>query len=159
MPVSDLDGYCRRFTDQIAIWTLVPRLLGQGVLGSEAADELCRIVESFAISWRLLDDVQDVHLDPLANEQTAVWIELDGEGRQRWAACRSRSIERGELDSETWGELSEAIRNSGCLGRLLSRIDEHLRNAAQLAESRGWTGLAQELEQAREGFANAVPGK
>jgi len=148
-PVSDLNGYCRRFIRQVAIWTLVPRLLGE-VAGAGAASELSRIIESFAIAWRLLDDIQDIHLDLMKDERTAVWIELDDEGRRKWDDCRVRSVASGELDAETWASLAEAVHVSGCLTKLLSRIDEELQGAAQIAGSNGWAGIAAELEQTRQ---------
>jgi hypothetical protein len=151
-PVSDLNDYCRRFTHQIAIWTVVPQLLGHGLASPEAAAQLCRIINSFAIAWRLLDDVQDIHLDLLQGEITAVWLELDEQGRREWASCSSHSIARGELDLESWAPLVEAMRRSGCLNRLLARIDEALCDASDAAAASGWSGLALELDQCRQGI-------
>ena len=157
-PASDVDEYCRRFARQVAIWTLVPRLLGQHAGGPSAGAQLCRIIESFAIAWRLLDDVQDIHEDMLKGEASAVWLELDDEGRRRWTACRDHSTARGELDAETWASLAEAVRETGCLARLLARIDEELTGAARAAASSGWNGIARELEQCREGIDSARAG-
>jgi hypothetical protein len=153
--VSDLDGYCRRSVRQLAIWTIVPRLLAGGLAGPEAASELCGIIESFEIAWRLVDDVQDIDVDLLNGDMTAVYIELDDAGRKLWGACRDRSIERGRIDPECWSELSAAIRKSGCLSRILRRIDDELQSAARSAGSRGWAGTARELEECRRGILAA----
>jgi hypothetical protein len=100
----------------------------------------------------LLDDVQDIHLDLMKNEATAVWIGLDDEGRRQWEACHTQSAALGELDQQTWAGLAEAVRASGCLAGLLSRIDEELQSATRIASSRGWTGIAAELAQCRQGI-------
>ena len=151
-PVSDVDAYCRRFVEQVSIWTLVPRALGLRAGGGEGSEGLRRMVEDFAVAWRLLDDVQDVHEDLLSEEATAVWLELDESGRGLWAECRRLTRAGGELDAESWGELSAHIRERGCLDGLLSRIDERLGDAARAAASRGWGDCVRELEQCRAGL-------
>ncbi|MEA2206864.1 MAG: hypothetical protein QOE77_3640 [Blastocatellia bacterium] len=146
---ANLDEYCGRFSEQFAICTLVPRLLGQGLCGVDAGEDLYRIINNFAVSWRVLDDIQDAHLDVLTENQTAVEIELDGVGREKWERCRALSQVEGRLDTDSWKELAGAIHESGCLKRLLARIDENLSTAATIARMHGWKGLAQELEESR----------
>ncbi len=148
-PVADLDGYCRRFIRQVGIWTLVPRLLGDGVAGPGAGNDLRRVVASFAVAWRLLDDLQDAHLDLDNAEPTAVRLVLDAQGRKLWQACRTRTQALGRLAAAEWQDLTSAIRASGALGRLLARIRAELTAGARVASARGWHGIARELEQSR----------
>lgn len=154
--VTDLDEYCSRFSSQFAICTLTPRVLGYGLFGPEGADELYRVVDLFAISWRLLDDIQDVHLDVITDSRTAVWLELSEAERLLWANCRTSSLQSGKLHAETWDELCRTVRKSGVLARLLSRIDGTLDEAGQIAGSNGWAGLRREFEQCRQGIRAPV---
>jgi hypothetical protein len=146
---SNLEEYCRRFSEQFSICTLVPRILGQGFGGVHAGEDLFRVINNFAVSWRLLDDIQDAHLDVLIEKQTAVAIELDGAGREKWERCRALSQVKGTLDTDSWEALAGAIHESGCLTRLLARIDENLSTARTIARTHGWNGLALELEESR----------
>lgn len=151
-PITDLDSYCARFARQIAIWTLTPRLLGGAGAGPAGSAALCDIVTGFAIAWRLLDDLQDTDEDLLRGAETAVWIELDEVGRTHWRACQAQSLAQGELALAEWRALAAALHTSGCLSRLLARIDAHLRDAACTATVQGWDGIARELEQCRQGL-------
>jgi hypothetical protein len=146
---ADLDEYCERFSEQFAICTLVPRIFGRGLRGVDAGEDLYCVINNFAVSWRLLDDIQDAHLDVLTEKQTAVEIELDGVGREKWQRCRALSQVKGKLDTDSWEALAGAIHESGCLKRLLSRIDENLSTAGIIARTQGWNGLARELKESR----------
>ena len=149
--VVDLESYLRRFSRQIAIWTLVPHALDHW-LGDTTESSLQRLVELFACSWRLVDDIQDIHLDLVAGERNAVWHELDASGRELWEDCRLRSLERNELEQESWKKLSRSIREMGSLDRLLSRINLMLEEGFEIAERNRWPGLARELDQSRIGI-------
>lgn len=155
-PVDDLNEYCRLFSRQVGIWTAVPRILDFAIRGSEESDVIRRLVEHFAICWRLIDDIQDVDLDLMTGKQNAVWIQLDSEGRRRWDECRARSLANGKLDPGTWKDLYSAIRASGCLSELLSRTNAMLTTCVQMAGANEWHGWARELEQSRQGISRAI---
>lgn len=140
-PVEDTDAYCRAFLRQAAIMTVVARVVGGA--------DLHRVIERFATAWRLLDDINDAHLDVVAGAKTAVWLELDSAGRTAWNHCRERSLAVRGLHPESWFALAAAIRGCGALDRLLARIDRELHDAVRLAESREWHGLARELRESR----------
>jgi hypothetical protein len=148
---NDADAYCDRFVRQIALWTVVPHALGHVSGGPTAAAALRRAVERFGVAWRLLDDVQDVHLDVLADTRSAVWIALDDAGRDAWALCGSRSRAAGEMEPESWSALCAAAR--GTIRALLARIAAELGAAAEAARAGGWSALAHELDQCRTGLA------
>ena len=150
--VVDLESYLRRFSRQIAIWTLVPHALDHWLGSTTQESSLQRLVELFACAWRLVDDVQDIHLDLVAGERNAVWHELDASGRELWEDCRLRSLERNELEQESWKKLSRSVHESGSLDRLLSRIDLMLEESFEIAKRNRWPGLAREIDQSRIGI-------
>jgi len=154
--VGDLDGYCRLFSQQIKIWTVIPRILDYALSVAQNGHAIQRVIELFAICWRLIDDIQDVDLDLMTGKQNAVWIQLDKQGQALWSQCRMRSLEKGTLDRGTWKELVRAIRDGGCLSELLSRTSEMLTTGEQIAASNGWAGLARELEQSRKGISREL---
>ncbi|HST61377.1 MAG TPA: hypothetical protein VLK84_21915 [Longimicrobium sp.] len=151
-PVSNLDGYLARFGRQVAVWTLVPRLLGRALAGPAAGKALAGAVEHFAAAWRLVDDLQDVHLDARAGAQTAVWLALDEEGRRRWEAFRDAGRAGKEPDPGTWEALAQAVRAPACRGRLLARARAELAAAAKTARAHGWAGWADEVESCARGL-------
>lgn len=150
--ISDLESYLQRFSRQIAIWTLVPHALDHWLGGTNQESSLQRVVELFACSWRLVDDIQDIHLDLVGGEHNAVWHELNADGRELWEDCRLQSLERNELEQQSWMKLSRSIRETGALERLLSRIDLMLEESVEIAKRNRWSGLARELEQSRVGI-------
>lgn len=145
-PAADLDGYALRAPRQLAIWTVVPRLLARAAGGAGAERALRSIVESFEIAWRLLDDLQDCHADCATGAVTAVSIELD---------ALPRANESGQPDQENWSELAARMRAGGIVDRLLGRIDGHLLSAGAVARAQGWEGLARELDAGRDGIVTA----
>ena len=147
--VDDFDAFCRRFTDQIAIWTLVPGLLGQATGGEPAAIALRQVVESFSLAWRLLDDLQDIDRDLMAGVQSAVWHCLDASGRGAWQRCRAAWLSRNELDQRRWDELVQHVSHCGCVPRLLGLVDGHVVAAMRAAAAQGWSGMVAELAQSR----------
>jgi hypothetical protein len=154
--VTTTDEYCAQFSGECAICTLIPRLLGHSAFAAANADKLYRAILLFWTSWRLLDDVQDIDADVMTNRKTAVWLELDEPSRVRWERCRDVSLHNGKLDTSTWGELCQAIAESGCLTRLLARIDRTLGAAIEIARSNQWPELARELKQMRRGITAAA---
>jgi hypothetical protein len=148
-PVGSLDTFCLRFLDQIAIWTLTPRLLGAAAGGEAAAAALERVIASFALAWRLVDDIQDIDRDLLDGVRSAIWHCLDEPGRRAWDACRAASLAAGDLDETTWRALSASASDPACVPRLLALADRHIVDAAQAAASQGWRGIVRELAQSR----------
>jgi hypothetical protein len=154
--VKNIDEYCSQFSDEFAICTMIPRLLGHGAFTAASADDLHRAIDLFSVSWRLLDDVQDIDADVMADKRTAVWLELDEPGRTRWKHCRDASLHDGKLNTSAWAELCDAISDSGCLPRLLSRIDRTMSEAVEIANVNRWPELVRELEQMRRGITKAL---
>ena len=154
--VVDLESYLRRFSRQVSIWTLVPHALDHWLSGTPQEVSIQRLVELFACSWRVVDDIQDIHLDLVAGDRNAVWHELEASGRELWEECRLRSLARNELDQESWKELSRSIRESGSLDRLLSRINLMLEESSEIATRNRWEGIARELDQSRSGILKAL---
>lgn len=149
---QNLEQYCQRIQQQVSLRTLVPRLLGTDAGGWRTATALVRIIEHFSVAWRLLEDIQNIHVDLWKGTKSAVWIELNERGKRLWSACRFGSHAYTKPDAKAWEELAKNIRVSGCLKRLLGLIHFNLQSAASIAASHGWQGIVQELEQCREGL-------
>jgi hypothetical protein len=148
-PVHDLAAFSDRFVQQIGIWLVVPTLLGHIVGGPGAARDLASVIESFAVAWRLIDDVEDIDKDILSGQDNAVWFELDHNGRDLWARCRAAFAGTGRFEPQAWASMSATIRNKGALAAVLGRINELLVRAEDLAMHAGWSGLAGELAASR----------
>jgi hypothetical protein len=136
-PVEDLTSYSQRFRQQVAIWTLVPQLMGTYTGGKPAAQALVQVIEHFSIAWRLLDDVQDIYQDTTAGTKSAVYIALDDTGKKLWG------------DPRQWEALTAHLQATGCVRRVLEQVDFHLQTASTLAAGKGWFGIVEELEQCR----------
>lgn len=143
--IDSLVDFCGRFERQIAIWTLVPHLLGPAIGGTQVGDDLAHMLTAFANAWRVMDDIQDVDDDVLAGIESAVWQVLDAAGRQAWAACHVQSKPLGQLHAASWLALQEHINDSGCMTELLASTDGWLETAAALAKKNRWPELAEEI--------------
>lgn len=149
-PARDLDAYAERFRRQVAIWTVVPGLLGRVAGGPAAGAALPRVVEDFSVAWRLMDDVQDIRVDSREGRETAVSLALDPAGRRCWDGCRAGAT--GEWGPPGWPALVAAVRASGALERLLGRIRALLHAAGLRAAAQGWPGIAAELAACGRGL-------
>jgi hypothetical protein len=152
--VQNVDDYCQHFCAEIAIWTMVPYLLGielDALNGTGVAAALSECIERFSVSWRLLDDIQDIHADVYTNKKSAVWLALTDPGRQLWKDCHLASQERGSLDMETFAVLASFIREDGCQSRLTDLIHLNLQTAIDIATAHGWKEIAYEIAQCKRG--------
>lgn len=147
--IADLAAFFGRFERQVAIWTLVPQLLGRALGGVQYGAALARVIEIFSNAWRLIDDVQDVENDLLAGVESAVWQCLDAAGRAAWAKCRADSLELGSLEPESWAMLLVLLQAPSGIPYLLLQIGNLLVLAADLADKHQWHELAREILEHR----------
>ncbi|NEW06838.1 hypothetical protein GK047_12535 [Paenibacillus sp. SYP-B3998] len=150
--LDGLEAYEEQFLQEVAIWFIVPRLLAAAFAAPDKAAALTHTLERFCLAWRLVDDVQDIHLDLEEGKRTSVWFLLDETGRNRWDLCQRSIVESGHIAPAQWQELTAYIQQSGSLGRILARASDYLLTAAQTARTSGWGELAQELEQSNQGL-------
>jgi hypothetical protein len=143
--VTDLDGYCARFRDQMATCLGIPMLTHLRLGKKQNAAALRQILCGLGVAWRLLDDVQDAYADLFSGEQTSIYILLDEAGRMDWQRVR----EAGPESHEKWLRLVESCFRSGLFKGILSRCCAELEEAAQLSLQAGWEGLGVELRQLR----------
>ncbi|MES2949267.1 MAG: hypothetical protein V4858_12075 [Pseudomonadota bacterium] len=143
--IHNLDDFCARFERQIAIWTLVPRLIAPAIGAAEAGEDLVRVLKTFSNAWRLMDDIQDVEDDVVAGVESAVWQVLPPEGRLAWAAAHAAAKASGQLEPESWAALQTQLDASACISHLLVRTYDWLETAAALAQKHGWSDLATEI--------------
>ncbi len=156
-PIDNLGDFCARFERQIAIWTLVPRLIGRTVSGTQAGEELATVLRAFCNAWRLMDDLQDVEDDVLAGVESAAWQVLDGPGRSAWSVCHAQSKALGHLHPESWALLLQRMHDTGCIAHLLAQTYGWLESAAQLAQANHWHQLADEIRAHRPFTIDAPP--
>lgn len=124
-----VDGYLAHFQDEIAIWTLVPELVGGAPLAG--------VVAAFATAWRLLDDVADSAADATAGARSAVFHVLPPHGRAVWLRCAE--------DAGALAELDAVLAAEDAVPRCLDRAVELVTQAAAAARRLGLPGLADEL--------------
>lgn len=148
-PIDNLNDFCTRFERQIAIWTLVPRLIGRAVNGPQTGEALAAVLTAFCKAWRLMDDLQDVEDDVLAGVESAAWQVLDAPSRAAWAACHTLSKPLGHLHPESWALLQQRINEGGYIARLLALCCDWLDSAAALAQANHWQPLADEIRAHR----------
>ena len=148
-PIANLDDFCARFERQIAIWTLVPRLLGRAVHDAQTGETLATVLRAFCNAWRLMDDLQDVQDDVLAGVESAAWQVLDAPGRAAWSECHALSKASGYLHAQAWALLQLRMHEAGCIAHLLAQTYGWLESAAALAQANGWQPLADEIRAHR----------
>lgn len=143
--INNLDDFCARFERQIAIWTLVPRLIGPAIGGRPVGEDLAQLLKAFSNAWRVMDDVQDVEDDVLAGVESAVWQSLNAEGRHAWAQAHAQAKVLGQLEAQSWAALQSHLDASACIGKLLVVTYEWLDKAAAVAQKNQWPDLAREI--------------
>ena len=156
--ITNVDDFCARFERQIAIWTLVPRLLGPAIGGAQAGEDLAQVLSAFSNAWRLMDDMQDVEDDVLAGVESAVWQVLGADGRAAWTETHRQSKALGRLDGASWARLQSHLDAGGCIADLLVRTYAWLDTAAELAQKNHWCDLAIEILAHRPFELPAVSG-
>lgn len=71
--VESLDSYCDIFRKQIATWLIVPTLLTKKMIfDARFTDAIKTAFGSFTVSWRLLDDIQDIESDMMKGVHSSI---------------------------------------------------------------------------------------
>lgn len=143
--IDNLDDFCARFERQIAIWTLVPRLISPAIGGESAGEDLVRLLKTFSNAWRIMDDLQDVEDDVVSGVESAVWQALDAQGRQLWGEAHAQTRILGQLETRSWAALQAHLDADASMGKLLVKTCEWLDRAAAVARQNGWADLEQEI--------------
>ncbi|WP_210413012.1 hypothetical protein [Leptospira semungkisensis] len=90
--LENLDAHLNRFRSQMATWSLQPYLLARSYFSRDQAELVLKMYESFGISWRLLDDYQDLN-DDLENEELSSMVYfLPEEKRSEWGKEKKEEI-------------------------------------------------------------------
>lgn len=143
--VKSLEDYCARFLGQIAIWKIVPRLLSEYIADGRIGSDLIALLDRFTLSWRILDDIQDLEEDIRQKKKTAVWWKLDASGRRRWQDCADGAARGTYADPTSWKALAHHIQHSGCLDGLLAGIRENLEACSRICRFRNWPEMDLEI--------------
>jgi hypothetical protein len=151
--VETLDGYCRHFRKQMATGMIVPALLAAKLnQGRVFREELTAAYGAFGIAWRLMDDLQDMEVDFMAGNQSAIYFCLPAEIRQAWHA-RSQSD-----DAVRFEKLQSAVHQTGVWAALEERICLELVSAASKLDGIQMTGLAEEYRDLARPFTDRSQG-
>lgn len=143
--IDNLNDFCARFERQIAIWTLVPRLISPAIGGEPVGEDLVRLLKAFSNAWRIMDDVQDVEDDVVAGVESAVWQSLNAQGRQLWGEAHAQAKNLGQLETQSWTALQAHLDDHDSTTRLLVVTCQWLDRAATIARQNGWPDLEQEI--------------
>lgn len=140
--VESLDSYCLLFRKQIATWLIVPTLMATKIANDvKFVDAIQTAYSSFAISWRLLDDIQDIESDMLNGVHSSIYISLSENMRNQWDKVGQQQKDKHSGLIET---ILDQISENKVIYRLANRICKELESAASIADSLGIPGLADE---------------
>ena len=141
--VESLDSYCGLFRKQIATCLIVPILMAKK-LTSDArfTDAIQTAYGSFTISWRLLDDIQDIEEDMMRGVHSSIYVCLNEDLRGWW----DKDPEEKKDQNSDFGQtiLSYVLENRVIDG-IKERTCSELESAASLADSCNMTGFGDGL--------------
>lgn len=148
-----LDEYCANFRKQMATWLIVPILLAK-LLGAndEYSHSIQSVYYSFGISWRLLDDLQDIEKDMMKGVHSSIYVCLDEKIKDLWD--KNSGIE-SQPDLECIQMILYNIRENNIVETIKERACAEIESAAFIADSFEIKGFADELRCLIEPLRNA----
>lgn len=139
--VESLDRYVDLFRKQMATGFIVPVLLSKMTSADEEfAGAVKAVYGSFGISWRLLDDINDIQTDMMMGTKSAIYTCLPENIKKYWdedAAGKNRDCIEIILNS---------VEENCIIERIKERICAELEFAANTASEYQMTGLADEIQ-------------
>jgi hypothetical protein len=140
--VESLDSYCDLFRKQIATWLMVPTLMTKKV-NSDArfSDAIQSAHGSFTISWRLLDDIQDIERDMIKGVCSSIYVCLSEDMRNCWDKDTEEKKDKGSGCAEA---ILNYISENKVIERIRDRICSELESAASIVAYYNIAGLADE---------------
>ncbi|WP_210410048.1 hypothetical protein [Leptospira langatensis] len=109
--LENLEAHLTRFRSQMATWSLQPYLLSRSYFSKDQAEVVLKMYESFGISWRLLDDYQDLQED-LENEEISSMTYFLPEGkRSEWGSEKKEEIIRFFQDIQLEKQVSDLVNS------------------------------------------------
>jgi hypothetical protein len=140
--VDSLDSYCNLFRKQIATWSIVPTLMTKKMTSDiRFIDAIQTAHGSFTISWRLLDDIQDIEEDIMKGAHSSIYVCLDENLRAWWD--KDLAEKKDQNSSYVQAILSYILEN-GVIDRIKERACSELESAASIVGYYNITGLADE---------------
>jgi len=135
-----LDCYCDRFRKQMATWLIVPVLISKRASTDEQFVKAVQTAyESFGISWRLLDDINDIQIDMTQGAHSSVYTCLPEQLKGLW--------DEGDEDKKASyaRDILDYIVENGVIDRIKHRICSELESAVSISDGHDMTGLADEF--------------
>ncbi len=109
--MESLGDHLGRFRSQMATWSLQPYLLARSFLSKDQAESVLKMYESFGISWRLLDDYQDLSED-LDNQVVSSMIYfLPEERRSDWGPDKKEEIIDYLMECQLEKQVSDLVNS------------------------------------------------
>lgn len=140
--VESLDSYCDLFRKQIATWLIVPTLMTKKVTSDVRFTNAIQIAHgSFTISWRLLDDIQDIEKDIMKGVHSSIYVCLNEDLRGWWDKDPEEKRDQNNVYVQTI--LSYVLENR-VIDSIKERACSELESAASIADSCSMSGLADE---------------
>ncbi|MBP1711866.1 MAG: hypothetical protein H6Q42_69 [Deltaproteobacteria bacterium] len=140
--VESLDSYCDLFRKQISTWLMVPTLMTKKVTSDgQFADAIQSAYGSFTISWRLLDDIQDIESDMINGVCSSVYVCLPEDMKNCWDKDPE---EKKDKASGCAAAILNYISENRVIERIRDRIFKELESAASIADHYRMTSLADE---------------
>ena len=140
--IVSLDFYCDHFRKQMATWLIVPVLVTKKIESNAQFSEAIQAAyESFGIAWRLLDDINDIHIDMMKGAHSAVYTCLPEHMKSFWDDANKDNKKTYSKDILTH------IFETSVVETLIDRICTELELAASIADKHSLPGLAHEFHR------------
>ena len=127
----------------MATWSVIPVLLARRISTDE---EFSRTVQaaysSFGISWRLVDDLQDIEKDMMKGVHSSIYVCLNEDVRGYWD---KDTEEKKDPNKGYVQAILSYILEKGVIDTIMDRACSELESAACIADSCNMPGLAREF--------------
>ncbi len=124
-PFDSLEAYLETARKQTATWAAAPALLLLKAGKSSAAEKMVDIYENFFLAWRVMDDLQDRHVDDKAGIKAAYYYA---------AADRDSSLYQWD-SQELEKNLAGLLEDQHLFSLLLDRTKDELKKAGMKADA------------------------
>lgn len=154
-PADSFAGFRKRFTGQMATWTLGLLLFARAAGYPAATIQRARLLyEAFGVAWRYIDDLADWRTDAVRGANaSAVYLILNPDSRTLWHRChRENSSQKDSADAgapNTLDALEQTLAGDGVLTELYNHAQRELFAAVGHALDLGWPEVARDLDEVR----------
>lgn len=139
---ESFEDYCALFKRQISTWIITPMLtIKKLICNDKFTADIKESYESFAVAWRLMDDLNDLEQDILDGTHNAVYYNMSAEGMAAWDSLYEGYPYSNDPEKQI-EEIFAAIRDDKVVEKTVNRICGELKKASEIAEKHGINGLS-----------------